>query len=231
MTCLIVGDHPVVKSLLNKMVSSVSYLEVAGECADAFGAIAFLQKQPVDLLIITDSMPDLSALDILSNLSLRPLAILISSKPEGAAEALDHMVADYLVEPFTPARFAAAILRAKEIFDGRSLAKSGAEKDAVFVRANNVLQKIRFDEILWVQALGDYVVFQMEDKKHVVHTKLHLVEKELPPGKFIHIHRSYIVALDKIKSVEKGNHITVNGHSLSIGQGYKAELLKRLNLL
>lgn len=231
MTCLIVGNNLYAGDLLQKTASSASYLELAGKCADAFEAIAFLQKQPVDLLLVADEMPGTTGPDFLKSLSAPPLAILIASTPEHAAEAFDLMVADYLVKPFSVARFAAAVQRAKEIFDGRGMAKKKVEQGAIFVRSGNALLKIPFDEILWVQALGDYVVFQLEGKKQAVHTTLRLVEERLPREKFVRIHRSHIVTLEKIESIEEGNRVILNNQSLHVSERFRAGLLERLNLL
>jgi two-component system, LytTR family, response regulator len=231
MNCLIVGGNLPAGSPFEKSMSDFPYLETIGTCATANEAFAFLQQKPVDLLLVFNELPDSTGLDFLAGLPSGALAILIASNQNDAVRAFELSVADCLVEPFTPARFSAALKRAKEIFDGRNADKKHPEKDFIFVRSNNTLVKIRFDEILWVQALGDYVVFQLEEKKHIVHTKLYLAEAKLPPEKFAYIHRSYIVALDKIKIVEKGAQLILNGHSLTISKSFRAALLERLNLL
>lgn len=231
MTCLILGNNLYVCDLLQKTASSAAYLELTGTCADAFEASAFLQKRPVDLLLISDEIPGITGLDFLKSLFAPPLAILIASTPDHAAEAFDLMVADYLVKPFNSARFAAALQRAKEIFEGRGVPNKKVEKDAIFVRSGNALLKIRFDEILWVQALGDYVVFQLEERKYTVHTTLRLVEERLPSEKFFRIHRSYIVALEKVESVEEGCRVILNNQPLPVSERFRTGLLEQLNLL
>ncbi len=228
MTCLVLGDHTLINGFLEKTPPAIGHFPIVGTCHDSLEALAFLQQKPVDLLIVVEEEPNLAFLE---HLARRPLVIVISRDENFAAMAWDYMVVDFLVKPVAPTRFMAALQRAKEIFDGRQLGRNMVEGSVVFVRSGNSLLKIRLDELLWVQALGDYVVFHLGDKKHLVHTKLRLVEERLPPEKFVRLHRRFIVALDKIEKVEEGNRVFLGGQSLPVSQGFRSGLLDRLNFL
>ncbi len=229
MKCLIIDDNELARAVFRQLVSSVPFLDLAGECADAFQTLAFLQNQQVDLLLLDVEMPGLSGLEFLKSLTVRPLTILITSKKDYAFEAFELNVVDYLVKPITLPRFLAAINHANEIFQLKNSTLQ-PQNDFIFVRTNGSLLKIAFAEILWVEAMGDYVTFQMDGKKHLIHSTLRQVEEKLSPSNFLRIHRSHIVALDKIEAVEDGN-VVISKKSLPIAENYKAVLLTRLNLL
>lgn len=233
MKYLIIDDNPMARTVLRQIASRVEGLQLAGECASALEAFNFLQKEPVDLLLLDVEMPEMSGLELLQNLPTRPLVILITSKPEYAVEAFDLNVADYIVKPVSLARFMTAVHKAREIWDGRlNTVEKSTEKDYLFVRADGALLKIRFDEILWVQALVDYVQFiTVSGKKHTVHATMKAVESHLHDPRFARSHRSYIVNTDKIDRIEEGTMIIIGKQVVPLSEQYKAALLKRLNLL
>lgn len=233
MKYLIVDDNPLARTVLRQIASGVEGMTLAGECASALEAFNFLVNESVDLLLLDVEMPGMNGLELLKNLSPRPIVILITSKTEYAVDAFDLNVADYLVKPVTLPRFMVAIQKARELWDGRlNTVEKGMDKDYLFVRADGVLTKIRFDEILWVQALVDYVQFITDSgKKYTVHATMKNVENHLSEARFSRIHRSYIVNTDKIDRIEEGTMIVIGKHIVPLSEQYKPALMKRLNLL
>lgn len=221
------------RAVLRQLASGIHDLSVAAECESALEAFNFLLKEPVDLLLLDVEMPEMSGLELLQNLPTRPLVILITSKTEYAAEAFNLNVADYIVKPVTLTRFMAAIQKAHELFAGKHNAvEKSTEKDYLFVRADGALNKVRFDEILWVQALVDYVQFVTSNgKKHTVHSTMKGVESHLSDPRFVRTHRSYIVNVDKIDRIEEGSMIIIGKQIIPMSEQYKTEVNKRLNLL
>jgi hypothetical protein len=233
MKYLIVDDNPMARTVLRQLASGIEGLTLAGECASALEAFNFLSKEPVDLLLLDVEMPEMSGLELLQNLPVRPLVVLITSKAEYAAEAYNLNVADYLVKPVNMPRLLAAIQKARELWEGRlnSVEKS-SDKDYLFVRSEGALVKIRFDEILWVQALVDYVqFFTVSGKKHTVHATMKSVENHLSDPRFVRSHRSYIVNADKIDRIEESTMIIIGKQVIPMSEQYKAAVSKRLNLL
>jgi DNA-binding LytR/AlgR family response regulator len=233
MKYLIIDDNPMARAVLRQIASSLEGLTLAGECASALDAFNFLQKEPVDLLLLDVEMPEMSGLELLQNLSTRPLVILITSKTEYAAEAFDLNVADYIVKPVTIARFMGAIQKARELWDGRhNTVEQSTEKDYLFVRTDGALIKIRYDEILWVQALVDYVQFvTVSGKKYTVHATMKAVVNHLSDRRFVRSHRSYIVNSDKIDRIEEGAMIVVGKQVIPMSDQYKTGVMERINLL
>ncbi|MCB0553327.1 MAG: response regulator transcription factor [Phaeodactylibacter sp.] len=231
MTCLIIDDNPLARLALRNMASEIEGLELAGECESAMEAFNFLQKDPADLLLLDVEMPGMSGLELLKNLEHQPLAILITSKADYAVEGFDLQVVDYIVKPVALPRLLKAIQRAQERYEAQQLATlQELGPSYLFARVNNSLLRIDFDDILFVQALGDYVVFQTADKKHPVHLTMKALEERLPSNRFLRVHRSYIVALDKISNLEQ-NSLQVGKHIVPVAETAKGELIRKLNVL
>ena len=221
------------RAVLRQIASSLDGLVLAGECASALEAFNVLQKESVDLLLLDVEMPEMNGLELLQSLSTRPLVILITSKTEYAVEAFDLNVVDYIVKPVTIARFMAAVQRAREIWEGRhNTVENSTEKDYLFVRTDGALIKIRYDEIMWVQALVDYVQFvTLSGKKYTVHATMKAVAAHLHDRRFVRTHRSYIVNTDKIDRIEENTMIVIGKQVIPMSEQYKTAVMERINLL
>lgn len=231
MTCLIIDDNPLARLALRNLVEEISFLQITGECKSAMEVYNVLQKGKVDLLLLDVEMPGMSGLDLLRSLDQQPMVILITSKADYAVEGFDLQVVDYIVKPVELPRLIKAVQRAKERMEQVSGGNEEASfSDHLFLRINNQLQRIDFDEILFVQALGDYVVFQTEKKKYPVHLTMKAVEERLPEERFMRVHRSYLIALDKIVNIEQ-NSLQIGNHLVPVSEKIKGELMHRLNVL
>ena len=236
MITLIVDDNEMARLALHNMVQEVSFLELAGECTSAIEAFGFLQKNPVDLVLLDVEMPGMTGLELIRTLENPPLFILVTSKGEYALEGFDLRVADFIVKPVTMPRFLSAVQRASELFGHRKTSAPVHEVEIpaghnfLFARVNNQLVRIDYDNLLYVQALGDYVVLVTPGKKYPVHLTLKALEERLPPNRFARVHRSYIVAVDKVNSLEE-NSILINKDVIPVSESHKAAFLKKLNLL
>ena len=232
MNCIIVDDNKLARTALKLLIAQVDFLNIKEECSNPVDAFNYLQKEAVDLVFLDVEMPGMTGLELIKNLEKRPIIILITAKKNYAIEAFELNVADYIVKPVTLPRFMRAVSRAKELFENsdKKLEINEKEKDYIFVRSNSVLTKIQINDIVYIQALGDYVNIFTVDKRHTVHITLKGMEEKLPLNKFYRLHRSYVVALDHIDGVEEGTAY-VGKHPLPIGEQFKKELLKKLNLI
>ena len=240
--CLVVDDNKMARLALQQLISQVEFLDCVGECASAIEAFNFLKQNEVDLLFLDIEMPKMTGIELTRQLTQRPLIIFTTSKKEYAAEAFELNVADYIVKPITIARFMAATERAKELFDSKNnhiIYPFGSietqNNDAfIFIRDSNVLKKIMMDDLLWLEAMGDYVkVFHRENGKekfNAIHTTLKALEEKLPASKFQRVHRSYVVAVSKIDFIEEGA-INIAKKVIPVADAYRNILNKRLNLI
>jgi len=214
---------------VRQMVKDIKFLNLVGECENPMEAINLLDTEKVDLMLLDVEMPKMSGIDFLKSTTKRPLVILITAKPSYAVEAFEYNVADFIVKPVREDRFIKAINRAKEVFESTNQTVE-VTKEYFFIREKGVSSKLMTSDILYIQALGDYVTIYTTQKKFTIHYTLTGIEKELPAQKFMRVHRSYIVALDKIETVEDGTAF-IDQNAVPVGDSQRTELLKRLNLL
>jgi len=216
---------------LRKLVEQVQNLELVAECNDAIEAYNYLSKHPVDLVLLDIEMPDMSGLDLIKKLgNKKPLIIFTTAKTDYAVEAFELSVVDYLVKPVNLPRFIQAIEKANEAIESDRQEVKIEDQGFVFVKDNGVLKRISIDDIMYLEAMGDYVKVHTPQKFHVVHATLKSLEEKMPASKFTRVHRSYIVAVNKIDFIQEGT-ISIGKASIPVADTYKAALNKRLNLL
>lgn len=231
MNCLIIDDNKIARTTLKQLASQVKDLTVIGECSDAMEAWNFIREQPVHLLLLDIEMQGMSGLELTRNLgNKRPVIVFTTSKKEYAAEAFELNVADYIVKPVTPARFIQAIDKVRDILDSSKEDVTFSEDKFIFIRDSNIVRKLGLDDILFAEAMGDYVKLHTRGKFYAIHTTLKAVEERLPSGKFLRVHRSYIVAVNKIETIQDGALI-INGKPLPVADAYRSALNKRMNIL
>ncbi|MEW6470210.1 MAG: LytTR family DNA-binding domain-containing protein [Bacteroidota bacterium] len=231
MSCIIVDDDKMVCASLRHLIEQVEFLTLKKECYNSLDAFNYLQNEQVDLIFLDVEMPGMSGIELVRNLEKRPLIILITSKKDYAVEAFELNVADYIVKPVAMPRFMVAVSRAKELFEAeQNVEVSGKSKEYIFVRSHSVLTKIKISDIIYIQALGDYVNIFTKNKRYTVHITLRGIEEKLPRDKFYRLHRSYLVALDQVDAIEEGTAY-LEKHPIPIGEQFKKNLLKKLNLI
>ena len=231
MKCLIVDDNTMARMAMKQLVKQVKDLELVQECADAMEAYNAINEKQVDLLFLDIEMPGMSGLDLIRNLgNKKPLIIFTTAKKDYAVEAFELNVVDYLVKPVSPARFLQAIEKANEAYASIKQEVKVEDQAFVFVKDNGVLKRVNVDDILFLEAMGDYVKVHTSQKFHVLHSTLKAIEEKLPPSKFIRVHRSYIISINKIDSIQDGV-IAIGKSTIPVADTYRSALNKRINLL
>jgi two-component system, LytTR family, response regulator len=216
---------------MKKLVEQVKDLKVTAECENAMEAYNIINKDPVDVLLLDIEMPGMSGIELTRNLSKKkPFIIFTTGKTDYAVEAFELNVVDYLVKPVEPARFIQAMDKVRQAMDSNEQEVEVQDKEFVFVKDNGVLRKIPIEEIFYLEAMGDYVKIFTAQKFHIVHATLKSIEEKLPPKKFMRVHRSYIVSINKIDYIEEGT-INIKGVAIPVADAYRSALNSRLNLL
>lgn len=230
---LIIDDEPIAHGIIDKYCENLPHLTKTGSCYNAKEAFSLLYKKKVDLIFLDINMPEISGFEFLRSLSDPPQIIVTSAHQEYAIEGFDLNVCDYLLKPFSFERFMKAVNKVSEVLDDNIPVRvdskpSEATKARLFVKekGENRQYQILEDDILFVEASGNYSKIVLADKEIVTLQKLSDIENKLSKERFIRIHRSFIVSKYKINSIE-GNQIQISGHSLPIGQTYR-EGIKRL---
>jgi two-component system LytT family response regulator len=220
---LIVEDEPLARNLLTEYVSKVPYLNLVKACSGALEAMEVLRANPVDLLFLDVQMPELTGIAFLKSLQKKPLVILTTAYSEYAIEGYELDIADYLLKPITFERFLKAVDKVNQRLSGsQTVAEKPAEAlpDFIFVKDGTKLVKIRWNDILYVEGLKDYVTIHTRAQKVISLQRLKVLEEQLPADKFIRVHNSFIVALDAIDSVHK-DKIQIGQAQVPIGDTYK----------
>ncbi|QEC58072.1 LytR/AlgR family response regulator transcription factor [Flavisolibacter ginsenosidimutans] len=231
MKCIIVDDNKMARMALKQLVSQVQNLELVAECSNAMEAYNQLANNGIDLLFLDIEMPEMSGIDLIKKLGAKkPLIIFTTAKTDYAVEAFELNVVDYLVKPITQPRLVQAVEKAQEALDSNKQEVKVEEQGFVFVKDNGMLKRISIEDILFLEAMGDYVKVHTAPKFHVVHATLKSIEEKLPASKFLRVHRSYIVAINKIDFIQEGT-ISIGKTSIPVADTHKANLNKRLNLL
>lgn len=227
MTCLIVDDEPLARNLITDYVKKVPYLNLIQVCSSPMQAIEILRNQSVDLLFLDIQMPDITGISLLKALQVKPMVILTTAYSEYALEGYELDVVDYLLKPITFERF----LRAVEKASQRKAAPPPATvtfsnpvidplQPFVFIKDGTKLVKIRWEDILYVEGLKDYVTIHTKQQKVVTLQRLKALEEQLPADKFIRIHHSFIIAVEAIDSIHKGE-VQIGNTLIPISDSYK----------
>jgi two-component system LytT family response regulator len=230
MNCIIVDDDEMSRTAMQHLVSQVQYLNLAGTCCTATEALNMLTNKKIDLMLLDIEMPEMTGLELVKSLKKPPLTILATSKKEYAVEAFECNVVDYIVKPVAMDRFYKAIEKAKEIFEGSTQTIDFSDKKYVFIKTNGTRIKIYINEILWIEALGDYLTINTSEKKYTIHSTMKSIENKLSPDKFIRVHRSFLISIDNINSIDD-SVIVIGKQLIPVGATYKENLNKRLNFL
>ena len=227
MTCIIVDDEPLARQGMELNIANVSTLQLLGSFSNALAASDFLRKQNVGLMFLDINMPELSGLDFLKSLREAPMVIFTTAYPQYALESYELEAIDYLVKPIRIERFLKAVNKAENYLkllqqDGNNSQVERIEDDYVFIKADRKFFKIYFKDILYIEGLKDYVkVYTQNSIKPVLSlTSLKLLESKLPENKFMRVHRSFIVNLEKIDTIER-SRIVFGKEYIPVSDQYK----------
>jgi DNA-binding LytR/AlgR family response regulator len=231
MNCIIVEDDLMCREALIHLISQVKYLNVVKVCDNPLEIGDCIEKENVELIFLDVEMPKMNGIEFLKTAKIRPQVILTTTHKEYALNAFEYNVIDYLVKPVKLPRFLQAVAKAKKNKENKKNEIELAGQDYFFIKKGSVLNKVYANEILWIEALGDYIVFNLMGKrKYILHSTLKAIENLLCPTKFARVHRSYIVQVDTIKEVEN-KQIHITDKPIPIGAIYRENFMKRLNSL
>jgi DNA-binding LytR/AlgR family response regulator len=229
LNCIIIDDEPLARKGLREYIQDVDFLQLVGEFDNPLKATEILSNQKIDLMFLDIHMPKITGIEFLRSLQHPPQVILTTAYPQYAVEGFDLNVLDYLVKPVSFDRFLKAAMKAKEMIGRTGVAgsPSGASEEYVFIKADNKLVKIFYHDILFVEALQNYVTIHTAQKKYITYLTFKSMEESLPSDLFIRVHKSFLVSANKIESIE-GNCIRIGQHEIPISRTVKEEVLEKL---
>jgi len=214
--CIIVDDEPLAREGMELLVKEAGFLDLRASCSNAIEANQVLAEQPIDLIFLDIQMPRIRGIDFLKSLENRPLVIITTAYPHYAMEGFELNVLDYLLKPITTERFLKAVNRAREAV---------LPENYFFIKTHNGYEKILHQEILFIEASQNYSIIHAPRGKFMTLTALRAIEEQLPTSRFLRVHKSYIVSVDKIQALS-GNELTIDKHKVPFGKNYKDALMK-----
>lgn len=224
---IIVDDEPLAVKILEKYCNEISEVELIATFNNAVDAVSFVQNTPLDLIFLDINMPILDGLSFLKSLSVKPMVIITTAHENHALESFELQAIDYLVKPIPFPRFLKSVQRISS-FKKSSSPYEGQESKSIFVKVDKKkLQKIDLDKIILVESLKDYIRIKTDTGKYIIHKTLSSFTDELPPEKFIRIHRSFTIAIDRVEAVE-GNSLEIQGQRFTIGRSYLSEVKAKI---
>ena len=233
MNCIVIDDDSFARKLIDEYIRRTKPLVLLHSLSSAMEAIDVLSSNEiVDLIFLDIEMPGMSGIDFLNSLSTLPQIIIISAKEKYAVNAFDYDITDYLLKPVPYNRFIKAVNKALERQKNDKIHSAGTE---IYIRQKNSLVKIKYSDIIWVEAMENYIVIYTIHEKYTLSFTMHAIEEKLPPKMFIRIHRSFIVNIAEIHSIEeKVVHVKTGNDSINcipLGKMYREKLLKVLNVI
>jgi two-component system, LytTR family, response regulator len=220
MKAIAIDDEPLALEIIKAHASKVPFLELGATYTDAFKALEYLQRESVDLLFLDIKMPDISGIDFFGSLSRKPLVIFTTAYTEHAVTSFELDAVDYLLKPFSLARFIKGCNKAFELYNFRNMAEPA---EHLYVKTGYEQIKVPYDDILYLEAAGNYVTFVLKDQNLLSRSTFNEAIHLLPPDRFIRIHRSYIVAVSKIDKAER-HQVTINKTKIPVGEAYSQNL-------
>lgn len=224
--CLIVDDEDVAIDGIIDYMENLSFLNLAGRCSSAKEAIKALKEQDIDLMFLDINMPRLSGLELLESLENPPLVILTTAYSEYALEGYRLHVVDYLLKPYTFQRFVQATRKALDLFKSHLLLEKNEvnETENMYIRQGDTFLRINWDDILYVEAMQNYLKLHFNEKTFVIHQTMASLEEILPKDQFYRVHNSYLVNTKYIESVS-GGRLFINSHEIPIARHRKEAFL------
>ncbi|MEM6261816.1 MAG: LytTR family DNA-binding domain-containing protein [Bacteroidota bacterium] len=233
--CIVVDDEMMSLKAMERLAQQHPSLELLTTCKNGQEALAFLSQadQRVDLIFLDVEMPDMTGIELVKVLRPNQHVILVTSHPEYALEAFEINATDYLLKPVTPARFFQAVQKVQHLLVSTSSneqTSSARPNEHLFVKEKGLLQRVNLSEIQWIEALGDYAQIHTPQKRYTINITMKGLVSKLPEGEFIRVHRSFIIRLDQLTTIED-NTLVVADKLIPVGKSYRKSLNEHLNLL
>lgn len=225
--CMLVDDEPIARKGMEEYVNEVSFLELTHSCESALKAADCIKSKPVDLILLDIQMPKLSGIEFLRDLKNPPLVIFTTAHSNYALEGYSLDVIDYLLKPISFDRFLRAVQKAYDYHLLKGQTTEHSKADYFFIKVNHQFEKVTYDEILFIEAMQNYCIINTSAKKLITYHTLSGIEKQLPNNRFMKVHKSFVVAIEKIVSLDS-SELKIGSASVPISRSLKDEVLKRV---
>jgi len=223
-SCIITDDEPYARKGLQGYIERTGFFSIKGQCEDAIELGKLLFQQPVDLLFLDIQMPYVSGVEYVKGLANPPKVIFTTAFENYALQGFELDVLDYLLKPISYDRFLKAAIKARDFF---SLQNNIAPPTYLFIKGDGKLEKVVFDDVLFIEGMENYVVIHTANRKVITHSTLKAFFEKLPQQQFIQTHKSYVVSVNKVSGIE-GNVLYLNQHQIPVSRQLKESVMKAI---
>ena len=228
--CIILEDEELAAKSLIKIISGIDKIELKGHYFNPIEAQNEVDFGEIDLIFLDVEMPEVSGLDFIRSLSNPPRVIVTTSRSDFAMAAFEVNAVDFILKPVTAASVMAAMQKYDDLENPEVGEKLSSEAQSIFVKVDANLVNLKFNDILWMEALGDYVGFHTKEKRYVVKATLSFIDKRIERKNYVRVHRSFMVNTNKIKTIDDSSLI-IGDKLIPISRGSRAGLMESINLL
>jgi len=227
--CVIIDDEPIARKVLQEYIEEIDYLELAGQAENPLKAMTLLNTQEIDILLLDINMPKINGIDFLKSSRSDASVIITTAYAEYAVESYGLDVVDYLVKPIGFDRFLKACNKAKDVREVKKLTKGQPQKpdDHFFIKSNNQIEKVFYHDLLYAEAMLNYVMLYTSSKKMMVYVTIKSLEEQLPADLFIKVHKSFIVNISKVQRIE-GNILDIGNEKITISQSLREKVVSEI---
>ena len=229
--CFIIDDEPLARKGLREYISDMAFLRLTGEFDNPLKAMDAMLQGPADLLFLDIQMPKMNGLDLMKSIPEPPMVIFTTAWPQYAVEGFELNAVDYLVKPFSFERFCKAVMKARRL---KEAVQPPAGRDGTiqepayfFIKSDGKLLRILYDDILFAEALQNYVAIHTATGRHITYLPFYTLEQYLPGNRFIRTHKSFIIAMGKVESIE-GNEIRIGSQRIPISRAERERVMEKL---
>ncbi len=224
--CLVVDDEPIAREGILEYIRQIDYLKPVAQCKSAAEAAGLLQKNKIDLIFTDIQMPKLSGIEFVKALADPPLIIFTTAYSEYALEGFELDVVDYLLKPISFPRFLKSVEKAQSYLHAR-IREVSITEDFFFIKCNGKIEKITMDEVVYIEAMANYVIIHTRQKKYITYLTFSGIEEQLPAHLFVRIHKSFLVAISAFQTID-GNEVITGSVRLPLSRNYRNEVMSRI---
>ncbi len=225
LNCLVIDDEPIARKGILEHISQIGYLNPLKECKNVVEALHCIDKEQVDVLFLDIQMPKMSGIDFVRSLKQPIPTVFTTAYSEHALEGFELGVLDYLLKPITFPRFLKTAIKIQDYYSSKNPA---LDAKYFFIKCHQKIEKIMISDVTFIEGLANYIAIHTPKKKYITYLTFKSIEEKLPPSQFIRIHKSYLVSINAIQSIDT-DMITLNDIELPLSKKYKTELMERVN--
>jgi len=230
LNCVIVDDEPIARKLLQEYIEETDFLNLVGIAENPLKAISIINNHPTDLIFLDINMPKMNGMEFLRSSANLPMVIMTTAYGQYALEGFEMAVIDYLVKPFSLERFIKASQKALELKSLKqkpAIATEKATDEYFYVKCDGKIERVMYNELLYVEAMANYVTLYTDKGKLIVYLTIKGILEQLPPEKFVQVHKSYIVNVGRINTIE-GNVLHLGNSKITVSSNYNEDVMNKI---